>query len=234
MVPWRWEEPETGTFAQRFVRRTRPFKQFCKDHELVTILQSEGDKDANSEHPVCLYRESGDAETGGGLVVMDLDAMGAAGGCEDAAKTTAHVLFNALGERQSCIGQYVVPARTLAELATTWKELQEWYPEVVVETLAPAPARGPRWQVTLGREGESFGAMGPDRPAVLVRTGFCSEDWAGMYGVWLWLKQLIRPEPYRSRYASALAGRHRVVWYPVVRPDLWFHERPSAAVGEPA
>ncbi len=42
-----------------------------------------------------------------------------------------------------------------------------------------------------------------------------------VYGAFVWLKQLIRPEPYPCPYATALASRYRFAWIPSASPWEW-------------
>jgi len=216
VIPLRWEDGED--YYQRYIRRSRDFKAFCKKHGFLTVLTSEGDTDAKSEHPAVLYRETSQAEPGGGLVVMDLDALFGSYVSTDSANVTATILFNILGQTQTSIGQFVAPETKLDELKEIVKDAADRFPEMRLRE-----GKGesePKWRFDLGQSGESYG-LARHRPTMLVRTGMQGDDIEGVYGALIWLKGLCRPEPYGCRYLKTLDSRHSIRWIPLVRPELW-------------
>ena len=179
----------------------------CKQYGFETVLRSATDTDATSDQPICLYKPI----AGGGIIVCDTSPVETLSSTADESNIAAFVLLNMLGADQASLGQYIVPC----EKQNNWHAL-----------LNEFAIRYPMFKVTFGdghpaivEVGTTQGPMASAhdrRPLILIRSGLRGDDLAGIYGTLLYLKHLVRPDPYETPYASALFGRFRVAWIPIL------------------
>lgn len=202
---------DRGAFELRCLRRTSALRAFLQRQKIAITLLSETATDATTELPVCLVRPT----SGGAVVVLDLAPFASSPCTQDVLNLAAFVLFNALGQSQFSAGQYVVPATDASSIAGLLKELVERFEPLhfAEANSRSAPDRAP--PVMLGGQTEGFGLPVAERPTVLIRTGFGGGEWAGLYAVMLWFKDLLRHEPWCAPHARELLWRYRFVLEPI-------------------
>jgi len=192
-----WHDPGRGVYVQASLARSARLRQFCRDHGLVTVLDSEADTDAASGHPVCLYR----AGRSGFLLAMDLEPPARWASAEPVSPYGDRLLRQALGQASPGRGQYVTAPRcrqefvqTMAGLADRFTHLR-WVPTGSPESRPPVgwmelnggavesrPAATWRWR--FDETGRRPG------PRILIRTGFSPGEWDLVLAVAMFLKQL--------------------------------------------
>ena len=211
VFPYAWRGSDRRVFVQRQFRRSVAMRQFCGRHGFETILESECNTDAASGCPVCLYKPMDE----GGIVVLDVEPAESVATNFDEPDLAFYVLLNVLGIEQNVLGQYVVAARHEKEFRDEVAELGQRYPELVVRG-CDHPDKPRRDQVIeVGGRDESPGLPVVPRPLILIRTGLRGDDTDGIYGTMLWLKTLVRPQPYVCPYAQELISRFRLAWIPL-------------------
>jgi hypothetical protein len=209
-----WPGREAGSFVQNQFRLTKSLKAFCRRHRFETLLVSSCDKDATSDHPICLYRRT----RNGGLFVLDIEPAEAAASTFGEPTLAAHLLLAILGRHQAPAGQYTVPMRTEALLREAIREAANRWEHFIVHD-DDVPASEVTGQlVTVGGEDQSYGLPLAPKPVILIRSGLRGGDVESVYGVLSWFRQLLRPEPNPCPYAHALASRFRLAWVPCVSP----------------
>lgn len=207
-----WAGKTPGSFVQNQFRKTNGFKAFCERHGFVTMLYSMCDQDATSDQPICLYRPS----VCGGLFVLDLDPVEARATTANEPALAMHLLLGILGRTQPGLGQYMVPFETGRALRRDLREMTPRFPSFVIQE-EDAPEEDILTQlVTIGREDDAYGLPLRPKPLIVVRTCLHSGDVDGVYGAWLWFKQLVRMAPHECPYAADLCRRFRFAWLPTV------------------
>lgn len=216
-VPFAAFDTEDDEYVQRQVRKSPAGRRFLERHEFVTVLVSEADSDANSGHPVFLWRKS----PGGGIVAVDTSMIETPGSTMNECEPPALLLLNSLGLTDSGLGRYMVPDNSAVEFRQRIREFGIRFPLVQVD--APdEPIKSDTMQmVHLGQQataGTGYDHVMPtlsDRPVVLIRTGLTGYDLDGVYGAFLWAKQLVRGAPYECPYARDLLSQVRPTWIPL-------------------
>jgi hypothetical protein len=207
--PFASKGSDPHAFAQRQLRKGPRLTRLRKEHQFETILQSQTDTEATSGQPICLYK----AVEGGGIVVLDTDPVETLPSTCDECNLAAYVLFNMLGADQSSLSQYVVPEETESDWFKTLQEFALRYP---MFRFSGSDRHDGILQV--GIDEDTFGLPMTPRPAILIRTGLRGDDLAGVYGTLVYLKNLVRAEPYETPYARKLLSRFRLAWVPLCGP----------------
>jgi hypothetical protein len=209
-----WAGKTPGSYCQNQYRKTDKLTRFCKRHGLVMLLESLCDKDATSDHPIALCRQT----RGGGLYVLDLDPIEASASTMGEPAVAMHLLLSILGRGPSRVGQYITPVRTEAALRDMVRELGVRFCGIRVHDAEVPSAEVTEQMVTVGGEDQMFGLPAAPRPVILVRSGLAGGDAESFYGAWVWLKQLIRPLPHACPYGRELSSRFRIAWVPSAAP----------------
>ncbi|MDO8630860.1 MAG: hypothetical protein Q7R41_10235, partial [Phycisphaerales bacterium] len=209
-----WPGREAGSFVQNQFRLTKSLKAFCRRHRFETLLVSSCDKDATSDHPICLYRRT----RNGGLFVLDIEPLEAAASTFGEPTLAAHLLLAILGRHQAHAGQYTVPMRTEAQLCEAIREAANRWDHFVVHDDDKPASEVTGQLVTVGGEDQSYGLPLAPKPVILIRSGLRGGDVESVCGVLSWFRQLLRPEPNPCPYAQSLASRFRLAWVPCVSP----------------
>ena len=149
----------------------------------------------------------------GCISVMDLQPIGSAAG--ELANLPWLLLLNALGAESVSLGQFCVPQFDYRRLCDMIEQFAHRFRNSNGANLRVERLRDRRIVLV------SDGLAGDNRPTVLIRTGLTGLDWPGLYGVLLWIRNLLRPVPYPCRYAPALLRARRIVWVPVADPQRW-------------
>lgn len=214
MFPWAWPGKEIGSFVQNQFRRTAAAKGFVNRHQLRPLLLSMCDRDATSERAVAFYKKIGSGE----LFVLDIEPAEQNGSTLGDSIPAVHLLLTLLGQTQSGLGQYTVPEEDEAHLRGIMREMQVRNASFVVHDDDVPNDEVTHQMVTVGRPDDTFGLPLQAKPVILIRTGLCSGEMAGTYAALLWIKQLIRAEPFPCPYAAQLASRFRFAWLPALTP----------------
>ncbi len=210
MFPYAWPGKKPGCFAQNQYYRTGASKAFLKKHGFETLLVSECDQEATSGRPICLHKET----PRGGLFVLDIQPAETPSSTFGEPVLAMHLLLTMLCRSVRGMGQYIVPFDTERDLRSAMREMPLRLQHVVVHD-ADVPSDEVTEQiVTVGKTDHTFGLPITPKPVIIVRSGLSSGDMESTYGSWLWLKQLVRPEPFTCPYAMALSSRYRFAWIP--------------------
>lgn len=225
IFPFAGRADDSTRQTQRQFRTNSVYREYCARHQLYEFLQSETDSEAGSEKPIALFHRT----PGGAVIFMDVEPAESAGTSFDEATLAAQIIFNALGAPSPRVGQYVSPARDSEELLHHLRDTVERYPELTfAEPNSAADPHAPQL-ILLGSDVETLGLPLAPRPALFIRSGLTGIDTAGIYGVLLWLKQLLRPAPYSCPYAKLLDRALRVAWLPLAgRLHTWGGWSPNA------
>jgi len=214
VFPHAWAGRQPGSFVQHQFQRSAACKAFCARHGFETLLLSMCDRESTSDQPISLFR----LMERGGLFVLDMEPLEAAASTVGSPTPAAHLLLSILGHTQAPLGQYVVPQASEARLREELREFAWRFPGVVVHD-ADVPADKVTEQlVTLGQADQTYGLALQPKPMILLRSGLTAGDFESVYAAWAWLKQLVRPEPYRCPYVEPLARRFRIAWEPCAAP----------------
>ncbi len=224
-IPWTSPSSDRRVFRQRHIRRGATVTRLRKTHGYETILESETDSDSTSDHPICLYKEI----AGGGVVILDTDAVETLPTTQDETGLAALMLLNMLGVDQAAVGQYTVPVDTENAWYRLLREFAERYAAVRL-----SGADRCDMMLEVGASQETFGLSPAPRPVLLIRTGLTGDDFAGMYGCMTYLKHLVRNAPYETPFARDLLGGFRLAWVPLCAPYgvASSHEAAGAMTGE--
>ena len=214
VFPYWWNAARTGVYVQRVLHNTPALRKFTGKAGYETILFNEGETDASSGHPLCLFKPTEQ----GGVLVLDTDPIVTQTTSEDESTLPLHLLFNGLGMPQSTLGQFIVPNFDVDALAEELDDMGRRFPAVRVHRVATDDPR--RW-IEIGGMPEGFGLPMALPPVILIRTGARTESWDGVYGALLWIKNLFRPPPFTVPYTPALLAKRRIAWTPVGDPDHW-------------
>lgn len=209
-----WPGKALGSFVQNQYRKTPALKSFCAKHGLVTLLHSLCDKESTSDRPVCLHKPT----AGGGLFVLDIEPAEAPSSTRGEPGLAMHLLLSILGHTLTGLGQYMVPARTESEFRAHIRDMGERFDQFVVHEADVPVEEATEQLVTVGRESQGPGRPLKSRPVILVRSGLASGDVAAVYGAFVWVKQLVRMEPFACPYVEELATLFRLAWLPCVAP----------------
>jgi hypothetical protein len=205
---------ETAGFRQRQLLRTAALRKFLHAEDIVTTLVSETSMDESTGRPLALFKRT----EGGGVLAMDLDPLLTPTGLEEQANPTLVMLGNLLGRGGVGLGQFADPLLSLEMRRRQYAAADGQCPGLDVYWMTP---EGRVWReaqkhtepvLVAASRGESSGLAGP--PAVVVRTGFDKQEQFAAEGVFCWLKNLRRMEPYGCRYAARLLGRRQVAFVP--------------------
>ena len=211
VFPYAWRGSDPRAFVQRHFRRTLALREFCRRHGFEVVLRSLCNTDATSDCPIGLFKPT----EGGGIVVLDVEPAEETPTNLDEPDLAFYLLCNVLGAEQNTLGQYTCPARTEKELRREVGELGERYPGLAVRG-CDHPDKPRRDQlVEVGGVQEDCNVPVVPRPVILIRTGLRGDDADGVYGTMIWLKNLVRPEPYVCPYAAELISRYRLAWVPL-------------------
>ncbi len=205
---------------QRHIRKGAPLTALRKQHGFETMIVSVADSDAKSDHPICLYKPV----DGGGIIVFDIDPIETPPTTCDEPNIAAFVLFNMLGQDQVALGQFTVPCGSEREWFDSLKEFAVRYP-----ALSCTGRDRHDFLVEVGASPDTLGLSSAGRPMILIRSGLRGDDPAGIYGVQLYLKQLVRQGPLQNPYAHDLLSRFRLAWVPLSAPWQACHWNESAA-----
>lgn len=186
-----WHDRGRGVYVQRQLVRSARLRQFCRDHGLLTVLDSEADTDAASGHPLCLYR----AGRSGFLLAMDLEPPANWTSAEPVSPYADRLLRQALGQASPGWGQYVTAPRCRQEFVQTMAGLADRFAH-----LRWVPTGSPKSRPPLGWMELRGGAarMPTHRKAgrmparILIRTGFSPGEWDLVFAVAMFLKELGR------------------------------------------
>ena len=211
VFPSAWRGSDPRVLVQRHFRRTLALREFCRRHGFEVVLRSVCNTDATSDCPIGLFKPI----EGGGIMVLDVEPAEETPTNFDEPDLAFYLLCNILGADQNALGQYICPARTEKELRREVGELGERFAELVVRG-SDHPDKPRRDQlVEVGGVREDCNVPVVPRPVVLIRTGLRGDDADGLYGTMIWLKSLLRPEPYVCPYAAELISRYRLAWVPL-------------------
>jgi hypothetical protein len=219
IFPFAGRADDSAQQSQRQFRTNKIFRDYCAKHGFQVLLDSETDADATSEKPIALLHQTAAVEgRSGAIVVMDPEPAEAVGSSLDEPALAAQLVFNLLGAPQPLLGQYITPAHDADELLRQLRDTVERFEALSFADDALAMDAHAPQLVMLGREMEALGLPIVQRPLVLIRSGLTGTDLAGVYGVMLWLKQLLRPAPFASPYANVLDRAFRIGWMPLAAP----------------
>lgn len=228
-----WAGKRRGSFAQRQFRKTPELKEFCRKHQLQTVLSSMCDQDATSFHPIVLHRPG---SNGGALYVMDIEPVEAEPSTFGDATLAARMLLNVLGHGQVGLGQFTAHVPHMWRLRELIREMDvRFTPWNVHDEDAPADQITSQL-VCVGGDDHSFGLPLRPKPVVVVRSGVVPGDVESVYAAFLWFKQLVRMPPFNCPYAEQLASAIRLAWVPTVHEceatDGWSRigDEPRASV----
>lgn len=222
--PWSSPAVDSRVYRQRHIRRSRGVNQLRRQHGYETVLVSVTDADATSDHPICLHK----AVDGGGVIVLDVDAVETPPTTRDESGPAAFVLLNALGADQASLGQYTVPTDTEGRWYDLLSEFAQRYPPV---RLSGRDRHDMMLEV--GVREEMLGLPTTSRPVLLIRSGLRGDDVAGMYGCMAYLKQLVRSQPHSNPYARALLAAFRLAWVPLCAPYQPHYASPAPGPDNP-
>jgi hypothetical protein len=214
VFPYASDGKAVASFAQNQFRSGKKFKDFCATNKFEVFLSSMCDKDATSNQPIALYRET----KGGALFIIDIDPLEALGTTQNEPALAMHLLLSILGHTQHNLGQFASPSYKEQLLRDSIREMAVRIETIHVHDADLPSDRITEQLVTIGSEDQSFGLPIEPKPAILVRSGLRSGDAESVYGAWTWFKQLVRPEPYVCPYADAIASAFRFAWVPSVAP----------------
>ncbi len=216
-----WPGRSAGSVTQNQFRKTAGFKDFCKKHGFVTLLESMCDQDVTSDRPIALFKET----PGGGLYVLDIEPAETPASNWGEPTLAMHLLLSLLGHTQTGIGQFVSPIRDEPEFRKTIREMGERFDAVTVQD-AGLPVEEITEQIVLidpecapcsepnAVRLTAHGEPGGSRPWILVRSGLLPGDVESTYGALMWFKQLVRMPPFNCPYADELASQFRLAWVP--------------------
>ncbi len=218
MVPFAGRGKHSTTMTQRQFRTNKVFTAFCRDHGFEVLLDSVTDSEATSSKPISLIHQS----RTGAIVVMDIEPAEALASSLDEPNIAAHILCNLLGSRRGTAGQYTTCPHDNVEFLHDLCDMVDRFSELRFSgDVAPDDPSEP-CLVTVGPQEPTVANPIPSRPVVLLRTGLPGDSLLASYGVMLWLKQLLRLDPYESPYAQDLASTCRITWVPRVSfNDQW-------------
>jgi hypothetical protein len=209
-----WPGKSPASFVQNQFRKNPEFDSFCKKKKFETLLVSNCDKDATSDRPICLYRET----TGGGLYVLDLNPIESPASTMSEPTLAAHLLLSILRRSPSPAGQFTVPLRKEADLRDMIREAANRWDHFYVHDEEVPSEEVTHQIVTIGREDEMYGLPVASKPVILIRSGLFGGDADSVYGVWAWLRQLLLHSRHATSYAAALSARFRLAWVPSAAP----------------
>jgi len=214
VFPYAWRGKSQASFAQNQFRGGKKLKDFCKKNQFEVFLDAMCDKETTSDQPCALYRET----EGGGLFVLDIDPVESRGTTMNEPALAFYLLRSVLGRNQNNLGQFASPTYKERHLRESIREMAVRIEAIHVHDADLPSDRITEQLVTVGSEDQSFGLPIEPKPVILVRSGLRSGDAESVYGVWTWLKQLVRPQPFRCPYADAVASAFRFAWVPSVAP----------------
>ena len=209
-----WPGKSPSSFVQNQFRRNQQFKDFCKKHRFEVLLESSCDKDALSDRPICLHRES----PRGGLFVLDLNPLEAPASTMGEPALAAHLLLSILRRSPSPAGQFTVPVREELQLREMIREAPNRWDHFYVHDDNVPSEEITHQIVTVGREDEMYGLPVAPKPVILIRSGLQGGDSDSVYGVWAWFRQFLLHSRHPASYASALSARFRLAWVPSASP----------------
>ncbi len=208
--PYAWSGRRVGSFAQNQFRRSVAARLFLERHGFTAPLVSMCDKDATSDRPICLHKPT----ERGGLFVLDIEPVEAAGSTFGEPVVAMHFLLSVLGQSVAGLGQFIAPEETERGFREAVREMPQRFPPISVHD-ADVPIEEVTEQlVTIGREDRSFGQPLKPKPVIMVRSGLTSGDVESVYGSLLWFKQLVQIGPCACPYADRLGSRFRLAWIP--------------------
>ncbi len=209
-IPCAGRSDHSSQLYQRQFRQNKVFKEFCKKHGLVVMLDSVTDSESSSEKPIALFKRT----ENGALIVMDIDPIEAVDSSLRDAVPMMNLVLSALGVTQQSIGQFIAVSRSQEEYHSHLCDMVERFPALSwPEERRPADPEQPAI-ITVGRDRETVGLPIVERPAIIVRSILNGCDLDAAYGVMLWIKSMLRPAPYVSPYASTLNRHFRIAWLP--------------------
>ncbi len=216
IIPFGGRRDHSTVMTQRQFRTNRVFDAFCKEHGFDVLLDSVTDSESTSEKPIALIHHT----DSGAVIVMDVEPAEALPSSLEEPTIARQLLVSALGKKQPTMGQYTACARTITDFRHHLCDMVDRFPP-----LAWAQGLGPDdldelQLINVGSAEATIGSPVPDRPLVLIRSGFSQDDLIGAYGVMSWLKHLVRKAPYDSPYAKTLASVCRVAWIPLSTPGM--------------
>ncbi|MBU0717432.1 MAG: hypothetical protein KJ749_04215 [Planctomycetes bacterium] len=209
-----WEGPTPGSYVQNQFWKTSVFNAFCRQHGFETMLASMCDREATSDRPICLFKST----PGGGLFVLDIEPAEADGSTIGEPVLAMHLLLAILGQPLVHLGQYAVPVRAEADFRSSLREMAARFEHFVVHNEDVPADQIASQLVTIGREDQSLGLPLRPKPVIMVRSGLTTGDVASVYSALVWIKQLVRMEPFVCPYVTELASRFRLAWIPAVAP----------------
>ncbi len=198
-----------GAMRQRQFRNGKAIRRLTKEMSFQVILDSMTDSDATSGHPLCLHRPT----DRGGIIVFDVAPAECRSSSRDESNVAAYLLWNMLGADQVSMGRYIVPEDDEREYLSMMGEFCTRY-----GVLRCSGRERHDTIITLGAGENVVPLLEAPRPTLLVRSGLTGHDFAGIYGVQEFLKQLVRPTPHENPYAKELVRRFRLAWVPLSAP----------------
>lgn len=228
IVPFAGQPDDAPKMHQRQYRTNKVFRQYCEKHDLKVLLESETDAEATSEKPIALYRRT----ERGAIIFVDVEPAEAIISSLTEPMPAVQMLFNALGVRTPLVGQFFSPARSADDMLSHLRDSVERFPALAfTDESTLFDPHAPRL-ILMGRSEEKIGLPITPRPLLLVRSGLTGADTSGIYGTMLWLKQMLRPDPFVSPYAHTLDREFRIGWMPLAAPlhawGGWQPEEPVA------
>ncbi|MGD2108996.1 MAG: hypothetical protein PVI86_06350 [Phycisphaerae bacterium] len=214
IFPYAWAGKGPGSFVQNHFRRTGALKEFCKRHGFEVLLASMCDQDVTSNRPISLFHET----SAGGLFVLDVEPAEAEPTTFAEPVLAMHLLLSILGQRQTHLGQYILPDDTEPEVRVQVREMATRFRHFVVHDADLPVDEVTEQLVTIGREDRTYGLPLTPKPVILVRSGLASGDPESVYGTFTWFKQLVRMQPHECLYAQPLASQFHLAWVPSVAP----------------
>lgn len=209
ILPW-WTDPDdTGTAGQ--VQVVDEGGTLARLGFVAVGSSFCGEAEADGL-PLVLCRPG---DQGGGIVVMDLEALNHRPGLTAEANLVCLLLTNALGRPQTFFGAYVVPGHGAFDYDRFCAELE-------------GLSHGHRL-LALREVGRSGGglpilslSLGPqDAPTFYVDCAIHSDEWAPAYGTALYAAHLARELEEGKPWARALLSDLRLECIPVLSPDGW-------------
>ncbi|MHC5109042.1 MAG: hypothetical protein ACYTHJ_04095 [Planctomycetota bacterium] len=214
VFPYAWHDNGNDIFTQRQFRNSTTFKSFCKKHDLGVLLKSMCDKDATSDRPIALFKET----KNGALYVIDLDPVEIRSSTMGETNLAIHLALALLGQTVTNLGQFVVPYESEGRLRGNLREMSHRFASAFTHDADVPDDEVTHQLITAGRDGDSFGIPLKPKPVIMIRSGLTAGDMESIYGALYWFKQLVRMPPFTCPYADELASRFRIAWLPCTAP----------------